>query len=66
MFYKRDLYPDLGLMNTAERTIPKIDERAHYKEHAGQKATDIETAAGAKTIPVVLVAMVALLVLLSR
>lgn len=66
MFYKRDIYGNMGVMSTSETSIPEMGERQHYKEYAAQKTTDIETAASSRTIPVVLFAMVVLLWLLSR
>lgn len=66
MFSKRDLYGNLGLMTTSERTIPESGERIHYKQFAGERASDIETAAKARTIPAVLLVFVLLLFLLSR
>lgn len=64
MFNMRDLYPQVGLLTTHERTIPEAGEKQHYAGYP-ERTSDPATEAGTGSLFMAAAAAVILMLLLS-
>lgn len=60
MFYKRDLYPNLGLFDTYEKTIPDPMERTAYRDTV--RPAEIVNHAGSVPIWLVVLGVIVLII----
>ena len=60
MFYKRDLYPNLGNSDTTEKTLPDFQERKAYTE----RTTLAEAGVNAGNVPIWMIVLGGILLVL--
>lgn len=65
MFNMRDLYPQVGVLSTTEKTIPEGEEKKFYTSYPEEQTTDPVTEATGGNLLLSLAALVGLLVLMS-
>ena len=64
MYNFRDLYPDIGLKSTTEKSLPEREEQRAYRQEEGNP-TDLDTLSKMPDIMMAAFVMVAVVVLMS-
>lgn len=64
MFFKRDLYPNIGNLGTTEQTIPEAVERMLYNGKGVKQEADARSRTAIANIPIIIAVVIGVIVLL--